>query len=314
MLTLAACGDDAGDSEGARPPGAEAADGDGGTSFELEGQPVEEFMHIHGLAIAPWSPDDVWVSTHQGLMVIDAEGEWTYASDDPHDFMGFNVNPTEDDVLYTSGHPAPQSSLENPLGFMVSDDAGLTWDQRSLYTEVDFHALAVHEADGDVIYGFDATGGRMLHSENGGLDWDERTLPHPEGVAALAVHPEDPETLLAGTPESLMVSTDSGESWEDLSTGAVTGVAYDPGEPDRIVAFEAEGDGLVESADGGDSWEPLGLEIDGDDAVLHVAIHPTDRNIIYVGTAGESLYRTLDGGQEWEQLASHGAPEGEEDT
>lgn len=306
-LALTACGDD-GDASAARDQPA-----DGVSEPGLAGEPVEQFMHLHGLGIAPWGPDEVWVSTHQGLLLVDAAGEWTYASDDAHDFMGFNVNPTDEDVVYTSGHPAAQSGLDNPLGFMVSADRGRTWEQRSLYQEVDFHALAVQAKDGAVIYGFDATGSRLLSSDDGGHEWTERSLPDPQGVASLAVHPDDPATVLATTPTGLMRSSDSGETWEQVLAEPVTGVAYDPTDPDRIVTFQAPGgDGLVESTDGGATWESLGLEVEGEDAVFHIAMHPTDDTIIYVGTVEASVYRTLDGGQEWEQIASRGSPEGED--
>lgn len=304
-LILAACGDDDQADQAAR---------DGTASAD-----VEQFMHIHGLAVAPWASDEVWVSTHQGLLQIDAEGAWSYASDDLHDFMGFDVNPSETDVVYTSGHPDPEGDLENPLGFMVSEDAGRTWEERSLHGEVDFHALTVHGADGNVIYGFDATGHRLLSSDDGGHEWEERTLPHPEGVVALAAHPTDAASVLASTPEGLVRSTDSGDTWEEVLTDVpLGGVAYDPSDPERILAFVAPpgagpaGEGLLESTDAGESWEALDLDLDDGDLVLHIAVHPTDGDIIYVGTVGESLYGSSDGGEAWEQLASHGDPGGED--
>lgn len=114
---------------------------------------VTEFMHMHGVVVAPWAPDEVFVSSHRGLMRIDPDGAWAFVSDAPHDFMGFQANPTEDGVLYSSGHPAPSTNLPNPVGFMVSTDEGKNWQIRSLAGQVDLHSMAVQPTIGDVIYG-----------------------------------------------------------------------------------------------------------------------------------------------------------------
>ena len=85
----------------------------------------------------------------------------------------------------------------------------------------------------------------------------------------------------------------------------MTAVAFDPADADRVVAFSADGDGLVESRDGGRAWSELGLVIDGD-AAGHIAVHPEDPRTLYVGTYGAGLRRTTDGGDTWEALADGG--------
>lgn len=286
---------------------------DGTDAPDLAGTPVERFMHVHGLAIPPWAPDEVYLSTHQGLIRISSEGDWRYVSEKPHDFMGFAVHPSAEGAFYTSGHPASRSGLKNPLGFMVSTDAGRTWQVRSLHGEVDFHAMAVDHTDGEVVYGLDGGGGRVLRSADAGRSWDPRPLPHPNGAFALAVDPADPDTVLAATPAGLQASTDGAASWEAVIDGEpVTAVAFQPGAPERVVVYSAApGRGLLESTDAGRSWRPLGLELD-DDAAGHIALHPADGDTVYVGSHGQALYRTVDGGATWEQLADAGMPRGAE--
>jgi hypothetical protein len=293
-----------------RESGSESSGGGPG----LAGQRVEQFMHVHGLAIAPWSSEVVWLSTHQGLVLIDGD-EWRYVSEEPHDFMGFAVHPQKEDVLYTSGHPSPRSGLENPLGLMVSTDAGRTWETRSLQGEVDFHALAVHHADGEVLYGYDATDGQLLRSDDGGRHWQSRAVPHPGGVLALAVHPTDPDTVLAGTPGGLFMSSDAAETWQVLLDEVpVTAIAYDAGVAERVLAYVAGpgGDGMVATEDAGQSWHALGLELD-EDAISHIAVHPTAEDVIYVGSIEGSVHRTVDGGRRWDPLAVNGMPVSEEE-
>jgi hypothetical protein len=278
----------------------------------LAGQPVERFMHVHGLAIAPWAPDAVYVATHEGLTRIDGDGQWRYVSEQPHDFMGFSANPTDDEVLYSSGHPAPGTPLDNPVGFMVSSDGGATWSPRSLQAQVDFHAMTVAPSNGDVVYGWNGAGQAGLYvSGDGGASWETISggvLEQAGGALSLAVRPDNPAEVWAGTQTGLLASRDAGQSWEPVLPGAVTAVAFDPADADRVVAYAADGDGLVESRDAGQTWTELGLVVEGD-AAGHIAIHPEDPQTLYVGTYGEGLQRTTDGGDTWETLADSGVPQ-----
>lgn len=184
--------------------------------ISAEADVVEQFMHLHGLAVPPWAPDSIFVSTHQGLIRIDGDGNWRYVSEVPHDFMGFQVNPTEEGVLYSSGHPAPGSKLRNPLGFMVSRDGGVTWEVKALEGQVDFHVLAVQPTDGKVIYGFAHD---LYRSFDGGETWEQLPsgrLRELGGVFSLSVHPGDADIVLAGTQQGLWRSGDGGMLWENI--------------------------------------------------------------------------------------------------
>lgn len=269
------------------------------------GAAVEEVAHVHGLQIPAWGGGDVYVSTHHGAFRI-TDDDWSWVSQEPHDFMGFAAHPSDDGVLYSSGHPAPGSDLPNPIGFMVSTDAGATWEPRSLQGEVDFHVMAVHPEDGDVIYGYDGRSG-LLRTTDAGRTWEALPTPDLEeaGLISLAVGASD-GVLYAGTEAGLLHSSDAGESWEPLLTGPVTAVHVDTSDPERLIAYEAvEDGGLVLSEDGGGSWEPLGLVIE-EDAAGHVALDPTDPEVIWAGTFGQSIWRTTDGGQEWERVVDEG--------
>lgn len=269
------------------------------------GGPVEEFMHVHGLETPAWGGGAVYVSTHQGAFRVDGDS-WQWVSETPHDLMGFAAHPMDEGTFYASGHPAADSDLPNPVGFMVSTDGGVSWEPRSLQGEVDFHAMAVHQADGEVVYGYDGRQG-LLRSDDAGRTWEavESTgLGEAGGVLGLAVGPDD--AVLAGTEQGLLRSGDAGSTWETILEGPATTVRVE-GRTGRIVAYAADGRGLVTSEDGGDSWEPSGLVLE-DDAASHVAVSPDDPDEIWVGTFGEGLWRTVDGGRQWQQLAEDGRP------
>lgn len=273
--------------------------------------PVEEFMHVHGLELPEWSPEAVYLATHQGVLDLDADEGWRMVSGEQHDFMGFVAHPSDEDVFYSSGHPAPGSDLEDPLGFMVSTDGGRSWEERSLHGEVDFHALTVG-AGGEVLYGWDATGGEFYRSTDEGHDWDVVETPELQragGALTLAAHPADPQEVWAGTEAELLHSDDGGRSWDSMRTEPVTALRFDPADGDRVLAYAAPpGPGLLESEDGGQSWSELDWRLETD-VVGHLAIHPENPDLVYAGTHGEDLYRSDDAGQTWQQLAQAGTRE-----
>jgi len=92
--------------------------------------------------------------------------------------------------------------------------------------------------------------------------------------------------------------------------GRLTSLAVDPNDANHVWAGAAAG-GVFESRDAGNSWTP----VFDDQPVLNVgaiAAHPTDSNIVYVGTGeangagysydGDGVYRTADGGVTWQHL------------
>lgn len=286
-------------------------DGRGGS--EPDGS-VESFTHVHGLEIPVWEPEVAYLSTHEGLIRIEDE-QWSEVSEQPHDFMGFAAHPTEPDVLYTSGHPAPGTLVRNPVGFMVSTDGGASWEVRSLEGAVDFHAMTIG-ASGGSIYGWNVAGEVGLYrSTDDGHTWDTVAAPdlHAAGGAlSLAAHPDDPDLVWAGTPAGLLRSQDAGASWEPvLPDVPVTAVTFDPADANQLLAYApAPGDGLMESTDAGQSWSPTGWMLEAaDDAVGHLAVHPNDPQQVYAGSYAEDLYRSNDGGRTWHTVASSGVPE-----
>src|SRR6185312_3121652 len=95
--------------------------------------------------------------------------------------------------------------------------------------------------------------------------------------------------------------------------GDVRSLAYDPGNPDRILLGTSAGQ-LFESLDGGKSWTPFAHLGPGDEYVLdHIVFDPSHPATLYV--AGWSLFRndegdvfrSDDGGKSWHALTGiHG--------
>lgn len=273
-----------------------------------QGDNVSKFMHLHGLTVAPWAPDDVFVGSHQGLIRINPEGQWTFVSEVPHDFMGFQANPTEEGVLYSSGHPAPNTNLPNPVGFMVSTDEGKSWKIRSLAGQVDFHTMAVQPTNGDVVYGVSRG---LMRSTDAGEAWEAIENPQLGRVGdiyGLAISPDSADTLLLGTASGLWRSENAGRAWRNILEGVpVTSVTFGQ---DRIFAYVATPDrGLMSTGDWGASWTEHNLLVEGQDAIAYIAPHPTREGTLTVGSFGQNIYRTTDAGQTWTMLAEAGVPQ-----
>jgi len=96
--------------------------------------------------------------------------------------------------------------------------------------------------------------------------------------------------------------------------GRLTSLAVDPNDANHVWAGAAAG-GVFESRDAGSTWSPV---FDGQPvlSVGALAAHPTDSNIVYVGTGeangagysydGDGVYRTIDGGLTWQHLGLDG--------
>lgn len=90
-----------------------AGDDEGGAD---RGGAVEELRHIHGLEIPAWAEGQVYLATHEGLLRVDAEGQWRRVSERPHDFMGFAAHPSEQGTLIPAGIPPPAATSPIPSG------------------------------------------------------------------------------------------------------------------------------------------------------------------------------------------------------
>ena len=92
---------------------------------------------------------------------------------------------------------------------------------------------------------------------------------------------------------------------------AIAAVADDP----RIIFVGAASGGVFRSVNNGVTWEPV---FDADGTALSIgdiAIAPSDRNVVWVGTGeannrqtstwGDGVYRSLDGGSTWRNMGLH---------
>jgi photosystem II stability/assembly factor-like uncharacterized protein len=258
---------------------------------------LRKHTHFHGLAVDPKDPTRLYLATHHGFFVVGADGMATRLSP-VQDFMGFTPHPSDPTILYASGHPGGGGNL----GFIASNDGGVTWTQISPGAggPVDFHQMDVSLADPKVIYG---AYGAIQVSRDGGKSWAV-TGPAPDGLIQLAASSTAAGRLYAATKVGLQVSDDAGATWRTagFDTEIVSMVRSAAG--GRLFAFVV-GRGLLTVAESNPTaWTSLPGNL-GDRILLHLAVDRTDANRLFAITTDGEVIASGDGGRNWRPF---GAP------
>jgi len=268
-----------------------------GCSNEPKGINLEQLRqqtHIHGLAFDRSDNKRLWLATHHGFHVVDADSMARQVSEESHDFMGFTPHPHDAEIFFASGHPARGGNL----GVVVSTDGGHTWVQRSPGVDgpVDFHQLTVSEADPDVLYG--AYAGQLQISQDAGQSWQIQARV-PAGLIGLAASSHDSAHLYAATRAGLLVSHDGGQRWRQVhpESNPVSLVMVHEG---QLYAFML-GVGLMTASEATRDWEVVKSDW-GERYLTHLAIDPTDSQHLVAANDQGQLMRSIDGGQLWENL------------
>ena len=122
----------------------------------------------------------------------------------------------------------------------------------------------------------------------------------PTAVFWLSVNPNDPNDVLAATRDGLLRTTDGGDSWPTVLTGATAAertmshVLRNPHDPRNI--WVSTNSGMFISNDDGNSFERIVDARLAQYTCLWTTIHAKDRNRVYVGTTSGMFYSS-DGGK-----------------
>lgn len=266
--------------------------------------PPLDITHVHGVAY-DGATGTLYLATHHGLARGSPDGEgWRWeAIGEPYDFMGFTQDRVRAGVFYSSGHPDdPYRYGGTLLGLRRSVDGGLTWEQRSLKGEVDFHALtALHGGEGWLAGSWR---GAMKVSRDGGLTWSDHPSP-PAAVFALASH----ETgLLAATSGGLYRTADltSFANWTRLAGPSDSTVSTIATSDDGTALMASTGDGrsgsTYRSLDGGLTWSPLAHDLLADAASPVAFTFASGVAHAFAALADGKVLETRDGGETWTRL------------
>ena len=259
-------------------------EGDGSAGPAATGDPG--VSHVHGLGVRP-GDGAIFAATHYGLFEIDEDGDATRIADRYQDTMAFTVDGA--DRFLASGHPdfqedAMQVEGKPPhLGLIESRDKAETWDAISLLGEADFHALSVV---GDTIYGYDATGDRLLVSVDTGKTWETRASGI--GMSGVAASPKGGGVVVAVTPAGIEVSADGGRGFEPAPAGAPRAVLVSWPAAGGLWAVDAAG--AVHRAEAPEGPWQRAADLPGepqaftatDDLLVAAVTGPDGRTAVYV--------------------------------
>jgi photosystem II stability/assembly factor-like uncharacterized protein len=210
-------------------------------------------------------------------------------------------SPTEPNVVFFGHHN----------GIMRSDDGGRSW--KPLVDRRGFDAMQLATAG-------QSNPGRMYlaghdvfqASDDGGSTWRpvENNLPGTD-IHQFALDPDHSDRLSAVIVGfGAFRSADAGRSWTKLPSqppGDMTALASAGGEPELLYAGTASV-GLLRTADGGRTWATVSgasAKDAGFRTILSIAVDPSNRQALYVGTDG-GLAKSVDGGASWTALSYPG--------
>ena len=155
------------------------------------------------------------------------------------------------------------------------------------------------------------------------LPWRNLGPVNPTGrITDIEVHAARQNTWFVGTAGGGVWKTDNaGTTWHNVfdkfATVSIGDVATAPSNPDIVWVGTGEenarnsvqwGDGVYKSTDGGETFTHMGLRETFQ--IGHIAIHPTNPDIVYVAALGRlwgeneerGVYKTKDGGATWERV------------
>jgi photosystem II stability/assembly factor-like uncharacterized protein len=261
--------------------------------------------HVHGLAFDPTDgpAGALFVATHHGVARGVKDGEawtWAYVGQDRYDYMGFTQDAVESGTFYSSGHPSNPSAFGGVhLGLRRSQDGAVTWEQRSLKGQVDFHALTSLPGGAGHLAGFFQ--GVLKVSQDGGATWRDYQQATP--IYALAA---GEGTLWAGTPSGLKRSADYA-AWTDMGAGIAGTVRSVAVSKDGKLILLATGDGLTgttqRSANGGATWTQLAPpELRDAAAPVLFVIDAQNQAHVFASTADATIFESSDAGETWSKI------------
>lgn len=266
-----------------------------------------EFQHIHGIGFTN-SGNQIYVPAHDGLRKY-SYGQWTIPEGEKHDYMGFSM---VDNGFYSSGHPAPGSSMKNPFGVIKSTDGGKTLKTLDLYGVMDFHLMDVGY-ESHSIYVFNPKPNPQMNEVGIYYTNDETKTWHKSNMnrlvgdpSALAVHPTEKNILAVGTQNGVYLSKDSGDTFENIASHLQT----------TALSFDTEGNLLI----GGVGNEvqllvfnietqkskPINIPSFSEDAISYIAISPSNNNSLVFSTFKKDIYLSNNNGRTWSEIADEG--------
>ena len=305
----------------------------GGRSAAVTGVPGKPNLYYFGS-----TGGGIWETKNGGR-------SWKNISDG---FFGGSIGAIEvaqsdPNVIYVGGgEKTVRGNVSSGYGIWKSENAGKTWVQAGLKNSRHVPRIVVHPTDYNTVYAavlgniYKPTQERGVYkSTDGGKSWRKTLFANENaGAVDLILDPNNPRVLYASTwnvrrspyslssggeGSALWKSTDSGETWKEISTNkgfakgtlGIIGVTVSPANSERVWAIveNKEEGGVYRSDDGGENWTKINDERKlRQRAWYYTRIYadPKDEDIMYV--LNVRYHKSTDGGKTY---ATYNAPHGD---
>lgn len=265
------------------------------------------FEHVHGMGYIE-NEDGLYFASHNGLRIY-RNGKWLEETEHANDYMGFNAVA---DGFYTSGHPGPDSMMQNPIGIQRSKDGGRSLDHMGFEGETDFHHMAVGYRNHHMFVLNPQENSQMgpgyYHSENEGEEWKQVSGSGLEGeVSAFAMHPNDSQLIAAASTDGIFLSEDGGDSFSLLTEDGVFGTAVFFNEESLYYATYGTQAELINYTIKTGDKESIELPDLPEDGILYIAQNPLQQEQLSIYTAAGHAFIFEDG--DWKQILNAGQVE-----
>ncbi|MEO9513034.1 MAG: glycosyl hydrolase [Flavobacteriaceae bacterium] len=304
----------------------------GGRSAAVTGVPGEPNLFYFGA-----TGGGVWKTTNGGR-------SWANISDG---YFGGSIGAVEvaksdPNVIYVGGgEKTLRGNVSSGYGIWKTEDAGKTWTSAGLKNSRHVPRIRIHPTDYNTVYAavlgniYKPTKDRGIYkSMDGGKTWKQVLFVNDQsGAVDLTFDPNNPRILYASTwrakrtpyslssggdGSALWKSTDSGETWEEISknegfpkdTLGIIGVTVSPKNSDRVWAIveNKEKGGLYRSDDGGKKWTQVNSERKLRQRAWYytrVYADTEDEDVVYV--LNVRYHKSTDGGKTFNTFnAPHG--------
>ncbi len=203
------------------------------------------------------------------------------------------VHPTRASELWVSLGASGSGVWWRAGGVYRSHDGGLSWSAASAglnqvaatsaVLTSQYLQVVVAPSAPDVLYTSDGSADRasVFRSQDGGASWSpvltsgkrqaQAAGPYASGPTAdaIAIDPHDPMRVFIGQSEYLLMTSDGGSTWTDVSSTSVAGqgyvgrgfsglvatrVRFDPHAAGHLVLLGMDGGNFLQTLDGGASW------------------------------------------------------------
>lgn len=238
--------------------------------YASNGLPSED---VKSLAFNYDNPPILYAALDRGDIYASTDGAQSWTKLGNAGLMGFKnslfVAPSNGNVLFI---------VKDVRGIARSRNGGYAWMPidyglpKSTDGDTYTQSLAIDPTNENIVYlgtGWSSFNGNGVYkSTDGGEKWTPANQNMTDyGITALAVDPKQPQIIYAGTVSGeLFKSTDSGQSWNDLTKkvpfkNEIKGIAIDSAE---TIYLLSESVGIMFSNNGGINWDVIGKPKESD--------------------------------------------------